>query len=194
MGAAPFWIGNVAVANTDATAERVVQLGGRVLRAPEDVPQVGRFAVIADRQGAALQIFTAAGEPMKVHDTTQPGEICWNELATTDQGSAFAFYSELFGWQKIDDVDMGPMGNYLVYGVGSHRLGGIFNKPKDVPMPPSWLYYFQVADLTAAIGRAKAKGAKVLNGPMQVPGGSHIVQMMDPQGVAFSLHEEAKAK
>jgi predicted enzyme related to lactoylglutathione lyase len=36
-------------------------------------------------------------------------------------------------------------------------------------------------------------GARVLNGPMQVPGGARIVQLMDPQGAAFSLHERARA-
>ncbi len=131
---------------------------------------------------------------MKLHDLKKPGEVCWNELATTDHESAFAFYGELFGWQKISDFDMGPVGKYRIYGVGSDQLGGMFTKPKNVPMPPSWLYYFQVPDLAAAIERAKAKGAKVLNGPMEVPGGAHIVQMMDPQGAAFSLHEEPKAK
>jgi hypothetical protein len=29
---------------------------------------------------------------------------------------------------------------------------------------------------------------KILNGPMEVPGGSSIVNAMDPQGAAFSLH------
>jgi uncharacterized protein len=37
-------------------------------------------------------------------------------------------------------------------------------------------------DLEAAIERAKAKGARVLNGPMEVPGGQRIVQLMDPRG------------
>ena len=35
--------------------------------------------------------------------------------------------------------------------------------------------------------RAKGKGARVLNGPMEVPGGGRIVQLMDPQGAAFAL-------
>jgi len=60
--------------------------------------------------------------------------------------------------------------------------------------PNAFLYYTQVADLDAATDRAKAKGARVLNGPMEVPGGARIVQMLDPQGAAFALHEEAKKK
>jgi predicted enzyme related to lactoylglutathione lyase len=60
--------------------------------------------------------------------------------------------------------------------------------PKGAPMPPSWLYYIQTKDLDAAMKRATDKGAKVINGPMDVPGEGRIVQMMDPQGAAFALH------
>lgn len=57
-------------------------------------------------------------------------------------------------------------------------------------MPPNWLIYFRVADLDAAVARVKANGGQVLNGPMEVPGGSRIVNAMDLQGAAFSLHGE----
>ena len=66
-------------------------------------------------------------------------------------------------------------------------------KPKEMPAP-GWIYYIQTVDLDGALDRAKAKGAKVLNGPMAVPGGARIVQLADPQGAVFALHEEAKAK
>jgi predicted enzyme related to lactoylglutathione lyase len=45
-----------------------------------------------------------------------------------------------------------------------------------------------VADINAATGRIKAHGGKILNGPMEVPGGDWIVNAMDPQGASFSLH------
>jgi hypothetical protein len=35
--------------------------------------------------------------------------------------------------------------------------------------------------------RLKLGGGQVINGPMQVPGGSWIVQGLDPQGAMFSL-------
>ena len=50
------------------------------------------------------------------------------------------------------------------------------------------MYYTEVANLEAAVDRAKKRGAKVMNGPMDVPGG-RIAQMMDPQGAAFALHQ-----
>ncbi len=193
MGAPPHWTSNVAVKDVDATVAQARERGGRVYVEPNDIPNVGRFAVIADPQGASISVFKPA-QAMDLHDATKPGEFCWGELATTDHEAAFRFYSELFGWKKLGDFDMGPRGKYLIYGVGEVRLGGMFTKGKEMPMPAAWLYYTQVADLDAAVARAKARGAKLLNGPMEVPGGARIAQFTDPQGAFFALHEEAKTK
>jgi predicted enzyme related to lactoylglutathione lyase len=191
MGVPPNWMANVEVADVDKTVARVRELGGRVHREPSNIPTVGRFAVIADPQGAAVSIFKP-DNAMTGHDSTKHGEFVWNELVTTDQTAAFAFYHEIFGWEKLLDHDMGPMGNYLIYGRNGQQLGGMFNKPKEMPMPPSFIYYVQVDSLDAALACAKNMGAKVLNGPMEVPGGARIVQLMDPQGAAIALHENAK--
>ena len=96
----------------------------------------------------------------------------------------------MFGWERLLNHDMGPMGNYLIYGRKGQQLGGMFNE--DVPIPPAFLYYVEVDDLDGALARAQKMGAKVMNGPMEVPGGARIVQLIDPQGAAFALHEKAK--
>lgn len=193
MGAPPHWQANVHVADVDATVARVKELGGKVYVEPLDVPKIGRFAVIADPQGAALAIVKLL-TPMAEHDTEKHGEFCWSELFTTDYEAAFAFYNAIFGWEKLLDHDMGPMGIYRIYGRNGKMLGGMFNKPKDMPMPPAFLHYVQVDDLDAALARAKNMGGTVINGPMVVPGGARIVQMLDPQGAAFAMHELAKGK
>ena len=55
-GMPPTWVPYVTVADVDALAKRVIALGGKVMVPPADVPTVGRFAVIADPQGAVLNI------------------------------------------------------------------------------------------------------------------------------------------
>src|SRR5262245_31921068 len=57
-GTPPHWMGDVQVADVDATVDRVKKLGGKVYHEPSDIPTVGRFAVISDPQGAVLAIFT----------------------------------------------------------------------------------------------------------------------------------------
>jgi predicted enzyme related to lactoylglutathione lyase len=60
-------------------------------------------------------------------------------------------------------------------------------------VPPYWGIYFRVADINAAVDRIKANGGTIMNGPMEVPGGDMIVNAMDPQGAAFSLHAKKSA-
>jgi len=185
----PHLTGNVQVADVDGTCALVKKLGGKVYKDPSDIPTVGRFAVIADPQGASIAVFKP-NSPMQAHDETKEGEVCWNELLTTDQAAAFKFYSEIFGWKTLQEMDMGEMGTYRLFGVGEKRIGGMMNAPKGAPT--AWLYYFETSNLDAALDRAKKKGAKVLSGPMPVPTGSRIVQLLDTQGAVFALHELKK--
>lgn len=48
----PSWMPYFAVADVDAAAEKARDLGARVLVEPTDIPQVGRFIMIQDPQGA----------------------------------------------------------------------------------------------------------------------------------------------
>lgn len=61
------WSNYVKVADVDAVAARAAELGGSVIQAPTDIPNIGRFCVIADPQGAELRAFTprqsGAGAP-----------------------------------------------------------------------------------------------------------------------------------
>ncbi len=187
MGMPPCWVGNVHVANVDDTIANAKKLGGRVLGDAQNIPNIGRFAVLADPHGSAIQVF----EPtmtMNDRDITKQGEFTWCELLSAEHETAFVFYSKLFGWKKTRDFDMGAMGKYLVYNNGGRDLGGMMTKPKEMPVS-AWMYYVEVKGLDAAIERAKSKGGRVLNGPMEVPGGARIVQLADPQGAMISLHE-----
>jgi predicted enzyme related to lactoylglutathione lyase len=126
---------------------------------------------------------------MTPHDLSAEGEFCWNELVTSDSAAAFQFYSDLFGWKIVEEMDMGPMGAYRIFGVDDTRLGGMMTAPKGHPSRPAWIFYAETRDLDAALRRATTNGAKVLNGPMDVPGGGRIAQLEDPQGAAFALHQ-----
>jgi len=57
-GMPPCWGAYVTVDDVDAAARKAVELGGRVVHGPEDVPGVGRFAVLLDPQGAAISVIT----------------------------------------------------------------------------------------------------------------------------------------
>ena len=185
-GAPSHWLGYVSVPDTDASFEQAKRLGAMTLMAPFDIPEVGRAAVIKDPQGAVLSLFT----PIMAGSGNLPprgvGNVSWHELATDDATKGWAFYEAMFGWMKGDAMDMGPMGIYQIFTIDGVPMGALFNRPPQIPVS-NWLYYFQVGDLDRAVERVKQGGGKILNGPMDVPGG-RIAQCMDPQGAAFALH------
>jgi len=187
QGIPPNWSGYVGVDDVDAMAARLVRAGGTLRRPADDIPGVGRFAVVADPQGAVFLLFKGAGEAPPAPAPGTPGTCGWHELMTTDWPKAFAFYSELFGWTKAEAMDMGPMGTYQIFAIDGVPCGGMMNKPPEMPVPPCWQYYFNVPEIESCVARIKTGGGQVVNGPMQVPGGSWIVNAVDPQGAHFSV-------
>ena len=190
-GVPPHWLAYVSVPDADATVKQVESLGGKTFVKSNDIPNVGRFAILGDPDGAVFAVFTplpsAASNPGD-EKSPEVGEFSWHELLTVDYKKALAFYEAIFGWEKIQEHDMGPMGVYLIYGRHGIQLGGMFNKTADMPMPPNWLHYVRVDSADRVAEAVKANGGTVMNGPMDVPGGDRIAQCMDPQGAAFAIH------
>jgi len=185
------WVGYISVDDVDAHIEKIVEAGGKLWKPATDVPGMLRFAVMSDPQGAAIVVFTpnpAMPSPRRPEAPT-PGTIGWHELYTTDVEAGFSFYNKLFGWTKLRDMEMGPAGVYRIFDEGGNQQmgdGGMMTRPPEMPVS-AWTFYFNVDSIKAAIERIKSGGGAILNGPMQVPGGSWIVQARDPQGAMFAL-------
>jgi len=188
-GAPTHWLGYVHTDDVDATVARAQQLGGSVMH-QMDLDEIGRFAVSQDPQGAVICFFQPANTPGPEHDPTV-GEFSWHELMTSDYEAAFDYYSDLFGWQLVDDMDMGEYGIYRLFGRNGKQLGGMFNKPPEVPVA-SWLYYTRIDSVDETADCITEMGGHIVMGPMDVPGGDRIVQATDPQGGMFALHSVAQ--
>jgi len=186
-GARPAWLGYISTGDVDQTAAAIRQLGGAQALDGQEVPGVIRFTMAADPQGAVF--YAAKGLVKDVPaplPAGTPGTVGWNELMASDGQAAFSFYEKLFGWTKDQAVDMGPMGTYQLFAAGGPAIGAMMTKPAMVPVP-FWGYYFNVPSIDAGTEKIKAGGGKILNGPMEVPGGQWVVQAMDPQGAPFNL-------
>jgi predicted enzyme related to lactoylglutathione lyase len=186
MGARPSWLGYVEVDDVDATADRVQGLGGVVHVPPTDIPDVSRFSIVADPQMATVGLFKGfKPRQEQVADPRSRGRVGWHELLAADREQAWAFYGELFGWQKAQ-ANAGVTDEYQQFSAGGQTIGGMMNKPPTV-LDPCWLYYFNVGDIDAAVKRVKAGGGQVLRAPTEVLDGNWIVQCADPQGAMFAL-------
>ncbi|MBW8813293.1 MAG: VOC family protein [Caulobacterales bacterium] len=187
-GVPPNWTAYVCVDDVGASAKQVDQLGGSVMRPPQDIPGIGRFAIVADPAGAVIAIMTPV-PPEQPRPQLPPGAEggpAWHELYGADPARGFDFYGALFGWTKAEAHDMGPMGIYQLFNTPDGQVGGMMRKPDHIPQPV-WVYYFQVGDIEAAADRVKAAGGQLRMGPMEVPSGAWVLQGVDPQGAAFAL-------
>ena len=187
-GVGPGWIGYIGVADVDGAAARLKDAGGAIHKPPTDIPDVGRFAIVADPGGAMFALMTPSSDEKPVPPAPNtPGLVGWHELYAADgEASAFAFYSSQFGWTQADTFDMGAMGIYRIFADNGVPVGGMMNKPAEMPAG-AWQYYFNVDGIDAAAERVTSNGGQVLMGPHEVPGGSWIVQAKDPQGAMFAL-------
>ncbi|GLK63137.1 VOC family protein [Paracoccus kondratievae] len=187
----PSWMIYFDVDDADAAVAKIRNLGGSALREPEDIPHTGRFAVVADPQGAVFGIL----QPLPMDPQPPVEDGAWNqrkeahgnwvELMSTDPVAGFGFYSELFGWTKSTAMDMGEMGTYQLFSWQGAEIGGMMglgNSPV-----PCWLPYFGVNGVAAALDRIRDGGGEVVHGPIEVPGPAFIAVARDPQGVYFAL-------
>lgn len=198
----PNWVIYFAVDDCDKTAADIKAAGGQVYKEPADIPNTGRFAVVADPQGAVFGILQpdmsqmtpeeiAEADKNNAFDQQKAGHGNWNELMTPDPEGAFAFYSKLFGWTNGRAVDMGGMGEgpgdiYQLIQRNGQDIGAI--QPHVNSPMPAWLPYFGVdGSVGAKIEAIKSAGGQVHFGPGEVPGPAWIAIGADPQGAAFAI-------
>jgi predicted enzyme related to lactoylglutathione lyase len=194
-GARPTWLGYIHVADVDRSLAAIEGAGGKALMPPMDIPGVGRTALLTDPQGAPFYIMAPIppegreNEPSDVFSADHNGGCSWNELSTSDPGAARRFYGEQFGWSSDEFMDMGEHGEYRFIDNQGLRLGAI--SPLMDSEQTHWRFYFRVPSIAKARDDVEANGGKVVMGPMEVPGGDHIVVGIDPQGAEFALVGEA---
>jgi hypothetical protein len=185
MGATPRWMAYVGVKDVNAMAERFARLGGAIYVPPTDT-NIGRISVVADPQLATLGLVEGLkGGNHQAVEMGKSGRVGWHELLAADRQKAFAFYGEVFGWQKAN-AEIGPTDKYQLFSIGGRTIGGIFTKRRE-ELLPFWLYYINVDDVDAALERVKAAGGSIFEGPLELPSDIWIARCRDPQGAAFAL-------
>ncbi len=196
-GARPAWVAYISVEDVDASVASIEAAGGRCHMPPRDMEGVGRFAMVADPQGAPFYVMKptppadrpdaqsnafARYEPMQ-------GHCAWNELSTSDPEAARQFYNRQFGWVKDGEMDMGPMGKYEFLqfpGERPYPIGAVMEKMPHMPVS-AWTFYFRAADIDEGAAAIAANGGAVILDPVEIPGGDYSLVATDPQGAVFGL-------
>jgi uncharacterized protein len=184
VGATPRWIGYVVVDDLDLTVDRLKLLGGAVYVPPTET-NIGRIAIVADPQKATFALAQGLKHDLSRLEIVELGGVVWHELLAGEWRAAFAFYHELFGWQRTQS-DSGSPEPYQLLSAGDQTIGGMFTKLPFAPIP-FWLYYFSVPDIAVATDRVMAGGGRTVQGPNQIPDAGWIAWCVDPQGAMFAL-------
>jgi predicted enzyme related to lactoylglutathione lyase len=174
--------------DVDASVSQIEGLGGKVLTKPQDIPNVGRFAILTDPQGAAFSLLA----PSEEREERDPGagEFCWVELHTDDPGKALGFYKKVFGWTSKELTFGGSTYNELARD-GGKGAGGI--TAKSMPSPNAWLCYVVVDDVDASAKRAATLKGKVLAPPADIPNIGRFAVIQDPTGAVLALFKGSAA-
>ncbi|HEY7029839.1 MAG TPA: VOC family protein [Thermomicrobiales bacterium] len=192
-GAPSHWVSYVHVPSVDESVDAAGRLGGTVYLSPTDIPGVGRFAIVADPQGAVVSPFTSADEsddwPTEM-SMPPVGDVTWNELITADVEGAKRFYGDVIGWQ-FEASDMpGPV-QYHILKQGDRWYGGLMQKPDEVPVS-LWVIYYHVADLDQTLTEIARLGGQPAGEVIEVPNIGRVSWATDPTGALFALHEAPK--
>jgi predicted enzyme related to lactoylglutathione lyase len=117
------------------------------------------------------------------------GQFIWYELSTPDVDAARKFYPRFTGWgtQPFDK-------DYTMWTTGGVPLAGLFRLSDEMRqrgVPPNWLPYVESSDVDETVRKATSLGARVMNGPADVPGVGRYAVLLDPQGAAFGVYKSS---
>ncbi len=121
-GARPGWTGYVGVDDVDTYAGRVTRPAGRVHVPPTDIPNVGRFAMVADPQGAVFSLFQPSSDMPPAG--SRPDEARPGGLARADGGRRQDRFRLLRRPVRLDQErgdGYGAMGVYQLFAAARMR-------------------------------------------------------------------------
>lgn len=107
-------------------------------------------------------------------------KIMWLEIASTDIPASAKFYEDLFDWPIVRDEQM----DYTMTDFGRGETGVGFSPVDEAQgvAPGSVLVYVDVADVDAAISRAKELGAPIYLDKTEIPTVGWMAILCDPGG------------
>jgi uncharacterized protein len=184
MQAPPHWMSYVSVADVDSAAAEAKKRGGNVPAGPLDIPNVGRFAVIGDPDGAYIAVLRGLqGDPPA--EMPPLASFCWETLITKNVASAKEFYEAVFPWK----IGAGKGLNASVPIAHAEDGTQVADIQKAQGSPPAWLTYVVVEKLESANERAQKLGGKIVIPLIDVPEVGRFSLAADPQGAHLGLFE-----
>jgi predicted enzyme related to lactoylglutathione lyase len=179
----PHWSTYLSMEDVDGAAAIAAISGGRVVAPPMDVSGLGRCALIADPQGATVQLLRGAEGDPPLPARPAAFTFGWEALHTTDRAGALGFYGRLAPWH------VGELRGQTLLVAGSGTTADVqVAKPG---LPSLWVPFVAVPDLTDRRRAATELGARVRVEEAPVWGVGRALTIEDPFGAVIGLFEPA---
>jgi len=186
-----FWVVGIAVADLDKAVNAASRLGAEVREPVTIVEGYGRFAVIADPQGAPVMLIEEGSKP--IGGTTGPGSWVWAELWTRNVDAAAGFYAKVIGYQQSKVERNGE--KYRVFKFGEEIRAGLVKIPLELEnVEPGWAAYVGVENLANTMARVRELGGRVIFASEDNPVRGAVALIADPAGSVLFVHEIGSAK
>ena len=189
------WMPHIQVADVATSARRAVELGGSELMHGKDEGGASQWAVLLDPNGAAfgvIPVVSAEAAPSAERAAERVGRISWLDLTVPDAPATRDFYRQVIGW-SVQDVEMKDAGDtYADYNMlgddGIPAAGICHGRGANSDLPPIWMIYLPVGDLSESVRRVTEEGGEVIRAPRGDAGQAFAV-VRDPVGACLALVE-----
>ena len=180
------WLSSLQVESASETVEAIKTAGGKVLKAPARMGDMGTYALVKDPLGGVFALWQP-DKPSPGEYKGVPGTFVWNELYTDDVDRSLAFYEKIGGFVDAP-MDMGPSGTYHVLNSDGKGRAGIMKSPMP-GIPQVWMPYVQVASADQTAAKAKKLGAELKVPPADIPNVGRFAILTDPLGATLGILE-----
>ncbi len=182
-GVPPFWLDYITVEDVDASRLQVISLGGTAITEAMDIPNIGRFALVQDPEGATFSLFRGLN-PGSTPDSEIPPNhtFCWSQLMSTNVDRVVSFYTKVFGWEAE------PMGEMVVFKRDGKGIASAM--AAQMNMPSHWMAYVAVENCDESTRKAEGLGASVFVPPTTMDGMGTFSVLADPGGAVVALWKD----
>jgi len=186
--AKPRWFCYLSVANVSRAQKVVIKAGGKVLAAPQKMPDRGEQGVFADAEGAIFGVVkSSAGDPEDL--LPEPGDWIWIQLFSRDAQKASEFYRTLGGYEVIENNATNRLNDFILANKGFARATVKMIPSEAKKLKPNWLPFVRVNSVSASVAQTKLLGGKVLIEPTPKVFDGKVAVVSDPTGAAIGLLE-----
>jgi predicted enzyme related to lactoylglutathione lyase len=189
------WMPHIQVADVAAALQRALELGGRELMHGKDDEGQSQWAVLLDPNGASFGIIPVvpaeAIPPIDGDAASRAGCIAWLDLTVSDATAMRDFYRKVVGW-SVEDVEMEDgderYADFNMLGADGQPAAGICHaRGVNQDLPPVWMIYLPVGDLTESLSRVREEGGEVIKEMRGSDGALNCAVIRDPVGVYLAL-------